>query len=245
MDLSANCSSRLSARVSDLHPVFLSEWVDTDPADEMTRVSVHPPGHSGVCCAAYCYGGLINQPFVDLWSTFSWSILRLGARLHSVCVCVCRRRVPSCRCGDKNPVAKCVTRLSWYFEYYQLSFMRGTVGGNPGRDPSKTGRADQDTHRRSLEKKRPQSGKGINSPSSLHLAPTLAASLLSFVEKLQENAPELWSMDLSRGHTGSPGQKRWNSHRAPTAFFGMRPVCWQQPPKKPFWFMKFHPNSKR
>lgn len=88
MDLSANCSSRLSARVSDLHPVFLSEWVDTDPADEMTRVSVHPPGHSGVCCAAYCYGGLINQPFVDLWSTFSWSILRLGARLHSVCVCV-------------------------------------------------------------------------------------------------------------------------------------------------------------
>lgn len=43
MDLSANCSSRLSARVSDLHPAFLSvrgsEWVDTDPADEIKTIT--------------------------------------------------------------------------------------------------------------------------------------------------------------------------------------------------------------
>lgn len=42
--LSANCSSRLSARVGDLHLLFLSargsELVDSDPADEITRASM-------------------------------------------------------------------------------------------------------------------------------------------------------------------------------------------------------------
>lgn len=78
----------------------------------------------------------------------------------------------------------------------------GTVGGNPGRDRSKAGRARGDTHRwpELLEKKRPQSGKGRESPliaPSLPHVGRIAAevwekSCREKAEKTTQNSPFCW-----------------------------------------------------
>lgn len=104
-----------------------SGWVDGDTADEISRPSMHffrRRKSTPRCVLLLC---LINQPAIDLWSTFHGPVLH--SRSHAAAETRsgwhgAEAAAPSCRCADKKTlVAVCVTLLSWHFECYQLSFM--------------------------------------------------------------------------------------------------------------------------
>lgn len=129
MDLSANCSSRLSARVSDLHLVFLSTcgsgWVDTDTADEITRPSMQPfRWHWSVLCSVLLWWSHKSPNHWPMKHLFMAHFASGSTAAETWADRQCVDAVfPAADAEIKNLVAVCVTRLSWYFEYYQLSFM--------------------------------------------------------------------------------------------------------------------------
>lgn len=159
MDLSANCSSRLSARVSDLHPLFLSvrgsEWVNIDTADEITRPSMHPfRWHWSVLCSVllwWSHKSANHWPMKHLFMAHfasgsaaaeMWADRQCVDAVFPAADAEIKTRWPSASLA-------CHGTLNTISSLSCLPKQRGTVWGNPGRDLSKTGRADQDTHRRS------------------------------------------------------------------------------------------------
>lgn len=137
---------------------------------------------------------LVNHTAIDLWSSFHGPVLRLGALLQKRETTGMRRScAPSCRCPDKTQrlcaSLSCHGTLNTISSLSRLPKHRGAVWGTPGRDQSKICRPDRYTSLvwASENKRTADEGKGINSPSSLHLSPTSLAFSLPFCNSFVYN----------------------------------------------------------
>lgn len=150
--------------------------------DEISWPSMHLfRWHHGARCGVLLWCGTsLSHKSPSHWpmKQLSWPGLHLGALLQKRETAGMRRScAPSCRCGDKKPVNVCVTLLSWCFECYQLSFKIAQTQRGSLRNPGVGSVQNMQARSRytslvwaSENERTADEGRGINSPSSLHLS---------------------------------------------------------------------------